>query len=798
MLLPYGKDLAMHSDITVGLSVVFFVDRQLNLRFLEGLAKAAALTSHALPVMHLLVFDNGVGKDIGEMARTKEHVQACGTLLDWQTTYIPSEHNTGFGFAHNANLACSGAEIFLVINNDVSFPNLDFIHDIVQVWSLQPTVGAVGAIDSPHAFTDTSGSAPLPDSCEALEVDYLEGSVLAVRTEAISTIGELFSNRFSYLYFEDADLSLRLRARGWLLKAIRIPHSHDRSSSTKTFPRPLIRAITERNRSIFLGLWGRDLDRQSFTRRVYFEICSFGMGDNLLASLIAIQEIPKLFKEGFAAAVVYLRTPGLAFLFDALDGVQIIEEEASPAEDFDRVYSLASMNYNSPNNLFDMIGAAWSTFPDWDVARVLAKRIATDTTITVAVNLPDHYSVLHIAQPRPNWEGRYPSAMFARSVIRKCLELGLNIVLIGDLTEGITETENVGLLDLRGSLCVRDLMVVIGRADRYFGPDSGPWHIAQLLDCPSFVILGATLASARVRESGRTWPYRAPGLSCHGCYHSYPGLNSNRCFRLDEACMHGFTPLQLEHDIGRFLAGDTPDWSTEADHLRRVQWHLALLSRSPYAYDEIPSPIDFRTGPVTSVEPLRRSSTPLSRRTNHDRNQAHELTRLTEELRTLRWGSLVASLRPAHSPTAQQEITVIPAVIDVARVKWTPAELSWKLINLELTWNGTSSAFGKSDTVDPRMTVQLPPGNSGQSVWQNFELSFVLFAHTETRTILFWTSDEAERFSPGKSLIFRVNSGLTPIRFLVSSSKIARVRLDPVEYSGDFYMENIDIHAWTA
>jgi len=116
-----------------------------------------------------------------------------------------------------------------LLNNDTRVHS-DTLARLLEHAAGHPDAGAVGAhirdLDPPHATQTLGGArigrwrgnsrhftAPIDDR----QLDYITGAAMLLRSEALRDTG-LFDPRF-FLYWEDADLCIRLRARGWKLTA---------------------------------------------------------------------------------------------------------------------------------------------------------------------------------------------------------------------------------------------------------------------------------------------------------------------------------------------------------------------------------------------------------------------------------------------------------------------------------------------------------------------------------------------------------------------------------------------------
>jgi GT2 family glycosyltransferase len=159
---------------------------------------------------------------------------------------LATEHNIGFGRACNLAFAQSSAPHFLLLNPDARIT----AHNVLQLGRTldeQPRLAAVSpkiywnaerSFVQPSAFPQTPGAslslawasrAPARaqlaarryldgmvrsmQSTEPVEVDFVAGSVLLLRRSAVLTAGGLFDPGY-FMFFEDADLSRRLRRRG--------------------------------------------------------------------------------------------------------------------------------------------------------------------------------------------------------------------------------------------------------------------------------------------------------------------------------------------------------------------------------------------------------------------------------------------------------------------------------------------------------------------------------------------------------------------------------------------------------
>ena len=141
-----------------------------------------------------------------------------------------NEANHGFGGGLNPlleRLLQNGAKWIWLLNNDTRVAP-DALSRLLEYAGRRPEAGAVGArildLHPPHALQTWGGgriawwrgsSRHFTAETADDELDYITGASMLLRAAALRETG-LFDPRF-FLYWEDGDLCLRLRAAGWKL-----------------------------------------------------------------------------------------------------------------------------------------------------------------------------------------------------------------------------------------------------------------------------------------------------------------------------------------------------------------------------------------------------------------------------------------------------------------------------------------------------------------------------------------------------------------------------------------------------
>lgn len=213
----------------------------------------AALRDGQLRSASVHVVDNASQPDY------RQSVQALLADLAWQepflVAYVQNDSNAGFGAGHNLALSHSRGDFHLILNPDVELApqalaaGLECLRSDSGVVALSPrVVGPAGAREylckrypsllvlglrayAPAGvqrwFSARLAHYDMRDECgdvDPVDVEIISGCFMLCRSDDLRAIGG-FDERY-FLYFEDFDLSLRLRQRGTLryLPAMNIVH----------------------------------------------------------------------------------------------------------------------------------------------------------------------------------------------------------------------------------------------------------------------------------------------------------------------------------------------------------------------------------------------------------------------------------------------------------------------------------------------------------------------------------------------------------------------------------------------
>lgn len=202
---------------------------------------------------NILVLDN---------ASRKEDFDKLESLVMGTITLIRSEENLGFGGGVNllAKKAIqNGADWIVILNNDITLnpsfiallrPNLRPENDIIGIPLDED--GRVAYAGKIRWLMHTLGHAYQLTSLPAYQLDYYAiGGAFAMRKEVFEKLGGFDPDYF--MYFEDADLSLKSLKNGFNIKFLESPIAHhpEVSYSGKKLGSPLLLHYHYRNALYF-------------------------------------------------------------------------------------------------------------------------------------------------------------------------------------------------------------------------------------------------------------------------------------------------------------------------------------------------------------------------------------------------------------------------------------------------------------------------------------------------------------------------------------------------------------------
>lgn len=178
------------------------------------------------------------------------------SLKKVRLTTVLNPANEGFIRAHNAALHLAHGEFFVALNNDTEVSS-GWLDRMASEFEKNPKLALCG-IKGGYSSIDAEGRTHITQ-----ELEYVEGSCLmAPRTLALSH--GLFSEEYEFGYWEDVDLSLRMRKAGFNITVVDIPFLHHRETTAKIVKNIDLRGIQERNHATFIKKWEHYLKTKTF------------------------------------------------------------------------------------------------------------------------------------------------------------------------------------------------------------------------------------------------------------------------------------------------------------------------------------------------------------------------------------------------------------------------------------------------------------------------------------------------------------------------------------------------------
>jgi GT2 family glycosyltransferase len=220
---------ALHLFVSI---VVYELDKPILGQCLRSLESSIArsVQANSLSEWSLTIVDNG------------KNGESLDNFKSENIRIVKNQHNVGYGAAHNQVIVGSTSEFHLILNPDVTI-GIDYVSQTIEYLIGNSDVVLAG----PRGVTADGEDAylckrfpsvlvlfvrglrnrlaysffrqklaryeyhDLPDS-EPSEVELLSGCCMFARTQALQDVGG-FDEHF-FLYFEDFDLSLRMRKLG--------------------------------------------------------------------------------------------------------------------------------------------------------------------------------------------------------------------------------------------------------------------------------------------------------------------------------------------------------------------------------------------------------------------------------------------------------------------------------------------------------------------------------------------------------------------------------------------------------
>ncbi len=489
-------------------------------RFLTSLAQFTPELSQ------LIIYHNNLdGRDESEIMTLAG--QIIPQAVNLKIIHGSKGANIGFGAAHNFNLKIASGEYFAVLNDDIEF---------FETWSTQmiallqsdSKIAQVGMKENTCSTWSTDGQG-LPSEDEP---EYVEASCMVMRTSLAREYG-LFDEAYRKAYWEDGDLSLRLRKDGYILKNISLKWNHYRAATSSKIPVD-IEGYHIRNEQVFKSRWDCYLKKRTFGKKIIIK------RQGSLGDVFLISPIIHALRAKYPEDLIFMETnsPQMLLANSMIDG--FVQWGSPQACDI-----LIDLDYAYERDFRKHIITAYA-----EIAEVTPKvmhgigyvdKARMDKVLPFIKTIPKPFVIIDMSITWKEKQWLQYGAIY--SFLQ---EQGLTVVGIGNTgaysnPDGIDPRKipmDYNLLDMFDPL---ESMVAISEAKLFIGHEGLLAHIAQALKIPSVVLYGCTSPEYTNDLSLSTlYPVISP-VGCQGCRHIHNAGVGVLC-RRNAVCMKAIIP----------------------------------------------------------------------------------------------------------------------------------------------------------------------------------------------------------------------------------------------------------------
>jgi len=497
----------------------------------------ASLKKYTPELAHLIIIDNASeSKEFKNVLSTAYSVpskdeegtkadalvpQCLSALVPFKITIIENKSNFGFGRAHNLALKKCQTPYFAILNDDIEFYE-PWAGQMLQLLKTNPGIAQVGPrIGVCNALT-AQGQGLWEDTDEP---EYCEGSCFIMPTKLARQFG-LFDERYEFAYFEDTDLSLRLRKEGYLLRNVNIKWKHHRAVTSQKVEMDL-KGYHINNEYKFKKRWNAYLIGKKFGRTIVIKR-SASLGDVFL--ITPVIEALKL-KEPDSVIMVMTQYPQAIEANNDIDYLAPLNHPI-PCDEF------INLDYAYEKDFTRHIVDAYA-----DVAGVKLKRktgilyVSQEDKELVDSLLPDNWGKSITIDYSDTWGGKAWDK-------EKYNELSALIKPDGYKIIGIGLGHNTGKnyspeLNLVNALTPLQTGMVIAKSALFIGHEGLLVHFAQAVKVPAVALYGCTTPELVNTMTPILHTVVSPA-ACRGCRHRYAAGTGILCSRNFE-CMNMIT-----------------------------------------------------------------------------------------------------------------------------------------------------------------------------------------------------------------------------------------------------------------
>ncbi len=481
-----------------------------------------SLKQYTPEMTQLLIFDNGsVSKDFVNIAEQHFGTSLADHKVKLEITH--SDKNTGFAAAHNRNLTRAQGKYFAVLHDDVQFFD-QWAASMISVLAGDSKIAQVGP--KTNVFNTLAGD-KIGVWEDTENPEYCEGSCFIMPISLAKKYG-LFDEQFQYHYFEDMDLSLRLRKDGYTLKSVDIKWQHLRSqTSVRLMQTNLdLPGYYVVNEYLFKKRWHSYMAKQRFGKTIVIK-----RGAEIEDVYLTLPVIEAL-REKNPDSLILLMTnfnDAVEGCFD-IDGYVTFNSPVPCDEFIDLDYTYEK---DFRKHIVDCYAKVAGVKPKRRTGTLYTQTKDTDYINNVLKDYPE-FVALDFSDSVP---GRQWSRQNYVELGRRLKQDGFKIVTVGK-----TAAQHPDFLDpdlnLVNVLSLQQTGLVISKSNIFIGSDDILAHFAQTTQTPHIILFGATQPEYIMDTALPMFiPIRTP-VACRGCRHRFAAgvhINCPRSFTCMEA-----------------------------------------------------------------------------------------------------------------------------------------------------------------------------------------------------------------------------------------------------------------------
>jgi len=418
---------------------------------------------------------------------------------------IVNTENVGYGQAHNQALEQTTQPYFAVMNDDIEFYE-NWAGKLIQLLE-NSAVGQVGPLNGVcNMWTEKA----LAYGKETNNPDYIEGSLFMMRTE-IARKFKLFDPIYGLGYYEDGDLSLRLKRDGYLLQQIPLNWKHWVESSFKKLRSSGVDTAGFQviNKQIFEERWNSYILNHSFGPTIIVKRTA-SYGDVFLTTPIF-----KALRKKYPTGCLILMTAANENTLRS-DYVDAVVQNDIPIT----CNIFINLDYAYEKDFTQHIVDAYAK--EADVVDLLDTHVGSLTTIEnknpitnfVPPDLED-YILIDVGQ---SWQAKQWYPIYYQVLIDRLRADGIKIAIVGISKIPVNVKYDLSYLNVCD---IEQTIYLIKNARMYVGHEGLLAHICQSIDKDCVVLYTCTTPKYVSDLTKKCLHIVETTASCKGCRHRY-------------------------------------------------------------------------------------------------------------------------------------------------------------------------------------------------------------------------------------------------------------------------------------